>query len=71
MTEKYTSKQAASLKNTIDSKNSLVGTVTLHVRMVDCKARVVSGHVCNKAVPVEIGNRSIDNFVKGILPPER
>lgn len=59
------------MKNTIDQRVSLVGTIWLHVKLGNSRARVVFISVRNLALPVLVETSYIDRFFKGSFPPER
>lgn len=50
---------------------SLVGTISIHLRMGDSTVRVVIGIVCYLAVPVLLGTTFNDGFLKGFVYTER
>lgn len=55
----------------INEKVSVVGTITLHVRIGDSRVKVVYGAVRNLSIPVLLAIPFIDGFVKCIFPPEQ
>lgn len=59
------------LRNAIKQKTSVVGTITLHIRMEEIRVRVVVGDVRNLAVPTLSEFSCIDRFVNSIFPSER
>lgn len=58
------------LKDAINEKVRVVGTITLHFRMEVSKVRVVFGAVSNFGVAVILRALSMERLVRGIFPPE-
>lgn len=59
------------LQNTTKQSVSVVVKVALQVRIADYRITIVSGVVCNLAVPVLLGTSLLDSFVMGLFSPER
>lgn len=61
---------APHLKSSTSEPVCVLGIITLHVRMRDCRVRIDFGVVRNLAVSVLLGKTFIDRFVKSIFPAE-
>lgn len=59
------------MKDATNQKVTVVGRIALHVKMGDCRVKVVFGDVRHLVVPVLVGTSFMDRLVKGIFSLER